>query len=139
MIHSRMQKNILDQMQDMYFIATLIKCDLLENVTDIAGNNKYNVLLRREAPDRVLNINQMIGRSDTVREMFEELDLFGGRYRVEDMEGYYGDGKSFWHCVSALGCDAETAGPLKGNYAPIRVADPLLTCIVRRVADNGWL
>lgn len=139
MITFRTLNNMLDQMQNMYFIATLIKCDLLENVTDIAGNNKYNVLLKREAPDRVLNINQMIGRSDTVREMFEELDLFGGRYRVEDLEGYYGDGKSFWHCVSALGCDAEIAGTLKGSYTPIRVADPLLTCIVRRVADNGWL
>lgn len=139
MINSRMQKNMLNRMQDMYFIGTLIKSDLLENVTAVAGNSKYNVLLKREIPDKTLNINQMVGRSDLIREMFKELNLLGGKSSIEDLEDYYGDGKSIWHCISALGCDAETAGLLKGKYAPIHVADPILTCIVRRVADNGWL
>ena len=128
-----------DEMKNMYFMGVLIKCDLLENVNTIKNNDRYKVLLDRKNPEKEININQMIGRSDLVRSMFEGLELLGEDASVEDFEEDYGDGKSFWHCISALGCDAVPAGPLKGKYAPIRIADPILTCIVRRIADNKWL
>ncbi len=50
----------------------------------------------------------------------------------------YGLGVS-WHSVSALGCDAFENDHLLGSFAPIRVSEPILTCIENRMRENKWL
>ena len=69
--------------------------------------------------------------------MIEDLQLFKGK-NLKDFRRDYGKGVS-WHCISALGCDAEMADNLLGEYAPIRVEEPLMTCILNRIRDNGWM
>jgi len=77
--------------------------------------------------------------SDTITDMIKEYRLLGNLSDAEvDEIGEEYKGLS-WHCISALGCDAELHGALKGAYDPIRVEEPLIRCIVDRIADNGWI
>ena len=133
----RQQNHYLDAMKGMYFHGVVIKSDLLENVKEIASNSAYRMLFDRGNTQDILDVNMMSDRSDLVEDMIEDLQLFKGK-NLKDFRRDYGKGVS-WHCISALGCDAEMADNLLGEYAPIRVEEPLMTCILNRIRDNGWM
>ena len=84
-----------------------------------------------------IDYNEINGKSMLVEEMIKDYGLFGDE-DVADIGTAYGKART-WHCVSALGCDAYTHGELKGDYDPINLTAPLLECIFRRIADNGWI
>lgn len=128
----RQAADCLEAMEEMYFVGVIIKSDLLEEM----GHRDYGILFDRRT-DGMTDINQMMGRSRMAVDMIKEFKLFGDK-DVDEIGSEYGKDRT-WHCISALGCDAQTHGELLGEYAPIRVAEPLITCIVRRLADNGWI
>lgn len=145
----RQQYCCLERMKEMYFLGVIIKCDLLEQVEEIKKNHDYDALFERGTPEDLLDLNNMTARSGLIKQMIQERQLLGNR-DLESFQAHYGElmedgvtptGRNAvsWHCVSALGCDAEMGGKLLGKYRPIRVAEPLVTCILKRIADNKWL
>lgn len=145
----------LNHMKEMYFLGILIKGDLLEHVEKIRANREYDLLFDRGRERDLFNMNAMQMRSGLVRQMIQEFELFGDvsldtflqDFGEIDVEGNPTERQAVsWHLISALGCDVidrperETAGgTLKGEYAPIRLAEPLLSCIVKRIVDNQWV
>lgn len=79
-------------------------------------------------------------RSKKVEDLIKQFDLFGAK-KIQDFETDFSSDRVSWHCISALGCatDKPENGHLLGDYAPIRVAEPLITCILKRIAENGWI
>ena len=64
-----------------------------------------------------------------------------GMLSHEDIDMFcrdYGKGVSR-HCVSATGCDAVENDHLLGKYNPINIGDPVISCIVSRMKELGWL
>lgn len=144
----------LNHMKEMYFLGILIKGDLLEHVERIRANRDYDLLFDRGRERDLFNMNAMQMRSGLVQQMIREFDLFGevslDTFRQDfgeiDVEGNPTERKAVsWHLISALGCDVNrpegktAGGTLKGEYAPIRLAEPLLSCIVKRIVDNNWV
>ena len=145
----------LKHMKEMYFLGILIKGDLLEHVERIRADRDYDLLFDRGKERDLFNMNAMQMRSDLVRQMIREFDLFGDvsldTFR-KDFGEIDADGNSTgreavsWHLLSALGCDVANrpegeaaGGTLKGEYVPIRLAEPLISCIVKRIVDNNWV
>ena len=117
------------------FLGVIIKSDLLKPMVD---EREYGTLFLNLDTDPS-NRAEVDLTSDTVTDMIKEYRLFGDLSEREvDEIGSEFKGRS-WHCISALGCDAELHGALKGQYEPIRVVEPLIRCIVDRIADNGWI
>lgn len=144
----RAEYHCMEEMRKMYFLGVIVKSDLLENAEEIKKSGEYDTLFDRNSKDDMLDINQMTARSDQVEEMINVFNLFGDK-NLDDFRVDYGETSEVgggtgrkavsWHCISALGCDALLADRLLGKYSPIRVAEPLVTCIIKRIADNGWL
>lgn len=145
------QYNCQENLKKMYFLGIIIKSDLLEELEEIRSNEEYAILFDRNAPNYVLNKNAMDMRSELVEKMIQDLNLFGdtdlNQFKqdfgeVEPKGEEAGRQAVSWHCISALGCDADSpkkGGKLHGEYAPIRLTDPLATCIYQRIIDNGWV
>ena len=141
------QENCLEHLKEMYFLGIIIKSDLLEETEEIQSRTEYKILFDREIVNDIIDKNMMDMRSELVQRMIKELHLFDN-IDIDDFKIDFGEidqnknlmGRQAvsWHCISALGCDTED-GKLEGNYAPIRVAEPLTVCILKRIADNGWL
>lgn len=130
----------------MHFLGVLIKSDLLRDADAIRNTKKYEVLFDPESPDDMTDLDQIMGRSMLVEEMIREFRLLGNT-KLQDFEVAYGAAGSkvrgaanrdsvSWHAVSALGCDAELAGRVLGDYQPIRHAEPLMTCILKFLDEN---
>ncbi len=140
-----MQERSLYDLKNKYFLGIIIKSDLLEPIEEI--KEKYSLLFEREALSDMLNADSMTMREELVKEMIENFNLIDPEM-VNQIELDFGeinlDGTSTgrrtvsWHCISALGCDTDEDGRLLGEYAPIRVAEPLVTCILKRIADIQW-
>lgn len=134
------------QLHDIYFCGTIIKSDLIENVEEIKQTENYEHLFEREMPEDLLDSNAIQERNILVKEMIERNNLFGDGEQMKKIERTCGgEDNVSWHCISALGCGTDTVGEgsekhgeLKGEYAPIRVAEPLVTCILKRIERNGW-
>lgn len=147
-LSSMQQNNYLWRLKEMYFLGVIIKSDLLEDIEEIRSRGEYDLLFDRDISDDMLDLNSMEIRSELVQEMIHELRLFGN----EDIDKFKEDfgeidangnltGKKAvsWHCISAQGCGATENGTLAGEYAPIRVAEPMVTCIVKFLIDKGWI
>lgn len=139
---ARNTMNLTNKMKSMYLVGVLSKCDLIENMPVVQNERIYGDLFMRGVKQySPLDDNQIEGRSDIVRKLFTDLNLFGedtlNWFHVFERDHEYGG--VFWDCISALGCKAQQQGTLYGKYAPIRVLDPLLTCIIKRLEDNEWL
>lgn len=136
------------RLHEMYFAGVIIKSDLLEQSPQIAGNPAYSPLFSRMVKDDYLNNDAMKARRTLAEKLIQELHLFG-TLGLNEFRQDFGDEKGkrdavSWHFVSALGCDTTKPSPgnpskLKGKYAPIRVAEPLVTCILKRIVQNGWI
>jgi hypothetical protein len=131
------RRAVPDKKSSRHFRGVIVKSDLLQPIVD---EGKYGVLFRDtfEDPsdrDGVLTTNEII------KDMIKEYRLFGNLSddEIDDIGSNYKKGRRSWHCISALGCGEDMCGKLKGDYAPIRVAEPFIRCIVDRIADNGWI
>lgn len=142
--HKNAMGDTQDRLKKRQFIGILSKCDLIEQLKGIDKQSDYKMLFDRGVPRDLLDLNAHAMRSGLVAQMIlkEQLmteaafSVFGQEY-----------GSRSWHCVSALGCDTEsqkenpedkTGGKLKGTYAPIGIAYPLMDCILKRILQNGW-
>lgn len=131
----------LDEMKRMLFLGIIGKSDRLEQMEEIRAREEYAPLFDREYLEDMLDIQAMEMRSELVEEMIEEFGLFG-KLDIRSFAQDYGERAVSWHCISALGCGTDNAkekGKLLGNYAPVRVAEPLMACIYRRMGANGWI
>lgn len=144
-LSSMQQNNMLEQLKKKYFFGVIIKSDLLEKEEKIRASRKYDLLFDRSVQKDMLDKNSMEGRENLVEEMIKEFRLFGDK-NIDDFKEDFGETEEkqavSWHCISALGCSADDpkeGGRLKGAYAPIRVAEPLVTCMVKRICENNWL
>ena len=131
------RRAVPDKKSSRHFRGVIVKSDLLQPIVD---EGKYGVLFRDtfEDPsdrDGVLTTNEII------KDMIKEYRLFGNLSddEIDDIGSNYKKARRSWHCISALGCNQDMCGKLEGDYAPIRVAEPIIRCIVDRIADNGWI
>ena len=140
--HRNAMGNNPENLKKRQFIGILSKCDLLKQLD---SQGAYGMLFRQqEDTTDLLDLNAHAMRSKLVSQLILEEQLmtkaafsvFGKEYMSIS-----------WHCVSALGCDTEnqkenpedkTGGKLKGNYAPIGIAYPLMDCILKRISQNRW-
>lgn len=135
------QQGRIYRLEKMNFFGILIKSDLIEQCEQIRAEEKYNILFDRDCMDDMFDEDSMSMRSQKVEDLIRQFDLFGSK-KIQDFEKDFSKDRVSWHCISALGCATDKPGgdgKLLGNYAPIRVAEPLITCILKRVADNGWI
>lgn len=122
------------ELRSKQFIGVITKSDLIE---DREKKGRYSVLFDRQHDRDMTDINSMLARSELVKELIHEYHMIDDNER----RGYgmeYGKGSS-WHCISSLGCDALTDGTLTGEYNPVRAAEPVMACFMRRIAENGWI
>lgn len=137
----------LRRLKEMYFCGVLIKSDLLEETDEIQSSGEYQQLFQRENSEDIWDLDSMEVRGELVEDMIRDLKLFGN-INMNDFKVDFGElddkgnktGKKAvsWHCISALGCATDDDNCLKGEYNPIRVAEPLVTCIIKRLIDNEW-
>ena len=146
--------DVLDKLADQHMCCTLIKCDLLENIEEVREMEDADFLFQHGEPDDLLHENIQILRQDILKKFFLNF-VFSKEKDLELLSKDFCDSVSL-HCISALGCDTnfvaregsiENIGIgekvdgvyyLEGEYDPIRVAEPLITCIKKRVEENGW-
>ena len=156
-------------LHNRYFEGIIIKCDKLitgnmqdgyagldENYAALFSNRSANSFVKGMADE--FDFDTIVSRSFTIRNNIEERQFFGeegiaGSKSLESLEAAYGDKNDAakrkhdpvtWSFVSATGClttkeSAEAPGKLKDKYKPIRIADPLADCIVKHIADLGWI
>ena len=130
-------RGLLRKLQQMHFLGILVKSDLLKQTEAIKNaNGKYDTLFDANNNNGMLDISAIFNRSGMVEEMIEDFRLFGD-YDLDKIQTNFGEVS--WHCISALGCDAELGGSLLGTYNPIRVAEPIALCILRLLQEKGWL
>lgn len=146
-----MQNECIHRLKEMQFHGILIKSDLLEGVNSIRKNAAYDILFRRDCNQDLMDMQAIETRSQLVQEMIREQGLFGAKslndFRIDfgelDESGNMtGHQAVTWHCISALGTSpAETMDCeyVIENYDPIRVAEPLAACILKRIIKNGWI
>ena len=130
-------RGLLRKLQQMHFLGILVKSDLLRQTEAVKNaNGKYDTLFDANNNNGMLDISAIFNRSSMVEEMIGDFRLFGD-YDLDRIQTNFGEVS--WHCISALGCDAELGGNLLGEYNPIRVAEPIALCILRLLQEKGWL
>lgn len=143
----------LKRLKEMYFCGVIIKSDLLEQCEEIKSNGEYKHLFQHKKDEEkmksedIWDLDAMEVRGELVEDMIQELQLFGNRDinnfkldfgEIDDMGNKTNKKAVSWHCVSALGCATDEDKLLTGDYNPIRVAEPLVACIIKRLIDNEW-
>lgn len=145
-----------DKIQDQHICATIIKSDLLKGLDEVRNIENSSYLFENTTGNVFQN---QIARQRITKKVFEELVFSDPDTDREILESF---GSVSYHCVSAIGCDTEerevfvattktvnneevevkdSIGKkrvLKGEYAPIRIADPIMNCLQKRVEILGW-
>ena len=126
----------LESLKNMRFYGVIVKSDLLEQ-TEIGKDTNYQFLFERRRTQDMWSTNVMAGRNNAVREMVLNYQLFGEDTKtiLENFEDKFGTEYVKWQCISALGCKTKDK-VLENNYRPIRVEEPIVTCIINRIAEN---
>lgn len=115
------------------FIGVFGKCDLFREQVE----KDYSELVSGNSDEGKQKYDEIQKRSKMTAQMLRNY----GMLSHEDMDmfcGDYGKGVS-WHCISATGCDVIENDHLLGEYKPINIGDPVISCIVSRMKDLGWL
>lgn len=127
------------RLKEQHLCTTLIKCDVLEHVSEIQNLNHSELLFQHELADD--SENAQIIREKLVKEI---LNTYAFTQQPENFLENKMRSVSY-HCISALGCDTheetvdgKTIDRLSGPYAPIRAAEPLIACLRKKVIENGW-
>lgn len=132
---------------NQHIAVTIIKCDKLEylDVIKCVENSRAMFENREMNPDILWDENMAESNSDNYRRVFEELAFSGpeGLMNKREFNSVRFKSKS-WHMISATGTRTkEIPGTnryrLVGPYNPIRLEEPLVTCIIKRIKENGWV
>lgn len=133
--------------QNQHIAFTIIKCDLLK---DLDVMQDYEYLFdpqNRKINQKVLwddNLASM--RDEDNKEIVDKLlfETEDGEENEALLESVTYASQS-WHLVSALGTGTKAIPnttpkkyQLTGKYDPIRLEEPLVTCIIKRIKENGW-
>ena len=132
-MHER-QKDGQVPLSRVQFLGVITKSDLIE---EKEKKGIFSPVFDRNSNGDMTDINSMTARNEMVQELMR-------KYHMLDDNTYYNYGLKYgrgssWHCISALGCDALDDGTLTGEYEPIRTAEPVILCIMRRISENGWI
>lgn len=126
-------------LQKQHLYGTVVKCDLLEDLPEFIALPQKSMLFSREDMD--LNSNQMFLQQEMIREKIFERYVFRDEKQKNKLLGDFASAS--WHCISALGCDTKII-PGENDvfdidaYAPIRLAEPIMTCVMNYAVDHGW-
>lgn len=145
-----------EKMAEQHVCLTIIKSDLLEKVDEIKNSDFASVLFANTTCGNVLE-NQA-AREYLLEELFDEF-VFTGEEQKDLLNEFE---SSSYHLVSALGCDTDLQevyvdvaslesgkrvvnkksigekAVLLGDFAPLRVAEPIMTCLQAFVEKNEW-
>ncbi len=128
----RTEFNSLEHMRNMHSACVIVKSDLL---VDQMKDTPYSILFDRVSVRDQADENQLELKDQKIREMIEQMQLFGN-YPIPNFDADYRS--ACWHCVSATGC-ACGYEELQGAYDPINIAAPIMSCLVKRMQENGWV
>lgn len=114
-----------------------------QNRLDKIINNEFRALqlvqemqLFNNTNDTMIRIQKTFSPNRTQQETDSKQDTFVTDF---DMPFYRRRSNPVaWYFMSAIGCDAEKHGKMYGKYDPICVENPLVSCIIKRIRDNGW-
>ena len=115
------------------FLGVIAKNDLLRETLA----ESYGELLQ-QAPDTLeFDCGQIRQRSAMTKELLQACGVFGNLVFEKIGNDYGGDVS--WHCISATGCDVVEHDHLLGEYKPVHVEDPIISCVVSWMRDKKWI
>lgn len=140
MMNNAMQ---LEKLQSQHICCTIIKCDKLEELDEFKEKDLSQALFQRGPVDMEGELLDETRKSLRQKMLDEEVFSKYVFSTTKQKHSFIGSVKSVsWHCVSALGCETENYAPNKyrlvGAYDPIRLEEPILACVVKKVEENGW-
>ncbi len=124
--------NALGHMREMHCACVIVKSDLL---VERMQNTPYSILFNRVPVQDQVDYNNLGLKDQMIRQLIDQMQLFGN-YQIPNFDVDYRS--ACWHCVSATGC-ACGSEELQGAYAPINIAAPLVSCLIKRIQENGWI
>lgn len=127
-----------DRLREMHVALTISKCDELRGNHEIDEYNHGNLLFMDE---RKMDPNMNSMRDEQLLRLFSD--------KVFNLKFFENVFKSYsLHMIAALGCPTEVPKEeeqtrlvkprLKGDFAPIRVEEPLLKLISIYAEEHGW-
>ncbi len=131
--------NTSGRLEKQHIAYSVVKCDLLEELEEFK-----QLLYEGENVDS-FDVDWINTREEVIKVIFERY-ILGRDYSIANLEREWDS--SSWHLISALGCDPYEDVNEKGepimrfdplDYRPIRVAEPLITCIRKKLSENEWL
>lgn len=123
---------------------TIIKCDLLQEKGILSAEEEPLLSVEdtglKTLWDRDIAKNENRKYEAVFKKMIGKQDLEKAESLLDEFHN--GGGSCSWHVVSALGTRTEEYEPerfkLVGKYSPVRLWEPLATCIIKRIRENGW-
>lgn len=129
-----------NKLKKQYFCITIIKCDLLEGLKEMEAIPESEYLFNREKIEDLINDDLANAREWIVEDLFDKYVFVDNKQKEILLRDF--DGRVSWHCISSLGCHVtereKNVFYLDEEYQPIRVAEPLIACLKKRVEENGW-
>lgn len=126
--------------QKQHLALTICKCDKLEYLPEMETYNRYGLLFEHGMSCDLMDADASLARESVVKTLFSDL-MEDGSKKLKQLDR---ENVSF-HCISALGCgtqkviqDGSEHFVMTGEYAPIRLAEPLVTCIWKKIQELGW-
>lgn len=122
-----------DVLKRKRFIGVIGKSDLLREQVE----KDYGTLVDEGNDKTTQSYNEIEKRSKLTSQLLRSYGILACD-EIDMLNQDYGKGVS-WHCVSATGCDVVENDHLLGEYKPINIGDPVISCIVSRMKDLGWI
>lgn len=127
------------QMNKQHLSCVVVKSDLLEDLPEFYSVMHKKSLFNRK--DINLNKDEMFVQQDEIEEIIFDKYVFRDHLQKRKLSDAFNSVS--WHCISALGCDAEAveSGLFQfevEDYSPIRLAEPVAARILERVVENNW-
>lgn len=128
-----------EKLQNQHICCVVDKADQLEELPEFQNMPQREILFGRE--ESFWNRDVMFIHQELIREKIFGKYVF---MKEQQMENLKKDTSSVsWHCISALGCEPTETAPNEFSfdveaYAPIRLAEPVMTCLMQKVEELGW-
>lgn len=128
-----------EKLSKQHLSCVVVKADLLETLPEFQNNPYKEILFQRE--DSTWNRDVMFIQQEMIKENIFQKYVFTNERQMQVLENDMGSVS--WHCISALGCEPKETGQNEytfdpNDYAPIRLADPVMTCLVQKIEELGW-
>lgn len=128
-----------EKLSEQHLSCVVVKADLLEHLPEFQNNPYKEILFQRDSSSWDRDV--MFIQQEMIKENVFQKYVFSNEKQMRVLEDDMGSVS--WHCISALGCEPEETGPNEytfniDDYAPIRLADPVMTCLMQKMEELGW-